>query len=115
MSCLEKVLVINGAGNTSKLVFGIQATNQTVSLFDFTGVTRYTLTFTVAGVVTVLDTAITAGIITSIGDGELEFDLGAAGIPIGSYVADLRIFNATYPTGFLLHEGDGHSLMLDVL
>ena len=95
-------------------MFGIQATNQTVSLFDFTGVTRYTLTFTVGAVVTVLDTNITPGIITSIGDGELEFDLGAAGITPGTYVADLRIFNPTYPTGFLLHEGDGHSLVLDV-
>jgi len=115
MSCLERILVINGAGNTASLVFGMQSTGGAVQLFPFGDATRYTLTFTLAdGSEMVIDTDDDPDAITFLGDGEIEFDLGGLSIPAGLYIADLRVFTPTYPTGFLLHSGEAHTAELDV-
>jgi hypothetical protein len=116
MSCLRRVIVINGNGNTSSLVFGQRSAAGDITLFDFSTATRFTLTFDVDGTETVIDTddAATATAIRDGGDGEVIFDLGGASIPVGKYEASLVVYNPTYTSGFLLHEGEASTLELDV-
>ncbi len=114
MSCLERILVINGVGNTARLIFGVQTTGGAVSLFDFSDATRYVLTIDVNGTPMVIDTDDEPDAIASIGSGELEFDLGALAIPAGIYIGDLVVYTPAYPTGYLLHQGEGHTMTLDV-
>lgn len=114
MSCLEKILVLNGDANTAGLIFGYTATNGTVGLWDFGDATRFTLTIDIDGTPMVIDTDDDPGVIADAGNGELTFDLGALSIPAGKYIGDLRVFNPEYTTGYLLHSGDGHTMQLDV-
>jgi hypothetical protein len=117
MSCLQTIRVFNGRENTAAQVFGLVAADGTASLFDFSTATRFTLTFTVDGVVRVIDTAVLAEATTMVegpGAGEITFDLGDEAIPAGVYIADLVFYSPTYPTGYMLDAEDGHTLQLDV-
>lgn len=115
MSCLQTVRIFNGRSNTASLVFGIVGVDGAAELFDFNAATRFTLTFTVAGVVTVIDTDDDPGAITpGAGDGELVFDLVSFGIATGTYTADLVVYSAGYPLGYVMDADDGHTLILDI-
>lgn len=115
MSCLQTIRVFNGHSNIGGLVFGVVGTDGTAELFDFAAATRFTLTFFVGDVETVIDTDDDAGVIAAgAGGGELEFDLGALGVPAGTYVADMVVYSPAYPSGYVMDADDGHTLILDV-
>lgn len=116
MSCLQTIRVYNGRDNTDALVFGM-VEGSTSELYDFVSVTRMTLEFEVAGVATVIDSADDPDAINwSAGSGEVEFDLGDQAIPTGTYTAQLVVYSATYPSGYLMDvDGLGNSLVLKVV
>ena len=117
MSCLQTVRVITGRDNTAGLVFGMVITGGAAELYDFTSATRMTLTITVAGVVTVMDSDVDPLLIDwSAGSGEVSFALGHEGIPLGTYAAQLVVYSAMYPSGYLMDVGEsGYSFNLVVV
>lgn len=116
MTCLVTARVITDRDNTATLIFGTE-TAGVGALWDFTDATRMTLTITVAGVVTVMDSDVDPLLIDwSSGDGEVIFALGHEGIPVGSYPAQLVVYSTLYPSGYLMDVGEsGYSFNLVVI
>lgn len=117
MSCLQTIRVITDRDNTAGLVFGMVAAGGTAELYDFTAATRMTLTITVDGVATVMDSDVDPTLIDwSAGEGEVSFALGHEGIPVGTYQAQLVVYSALYPSGYLMDVGEsGYSFNLVVV
>jgi hypothetical protein len=116
MSCLPTVRVINGRNNTDGVVFGM-VEGAAAELYDFTSITRMTLTFDVDGTETVIDSALEPTAITwGTTNGEVTFDLGDQAIPAGTYITQLVVYAAAYPDGYLMDVGEsGYSFNLVVI
>ncbi|MAC32218.1 MAG: hypothetical protein CME38_01270 [Haliea sp.] len=114
MTCLQTIRVFNGHANTEGLVFGAVAADGSAELFNFGAATRLVLTVHAGDTAHVIDTLTSPNAIQVTGDGELTFDLGDAGLPPGKHLADLVVYAAAYPDGYVMDAVGGHTMQVDV-
>lgn len=119
MACNKTTLtVMSGFNNPATMVFGFKQAG-VVSTYDFTATTRIVLKLYDSNDVlqATIDSDVSPTAITwSGGEGEVVFDLGGEGIAVGSYQAQMIVYDPAKPLGQLfVDEGEIYSFNVTVV
>lgn len=121
MGCaLPEITVFNGLSNTESIVLGRITLGQ-VSTADLTAATRITLRLYdgLAALQSTVDSAVNPTAITWATDpagGQVDFALGALGLPLGSWRGKVTVYSPAMPNGeiFALPGSGDYTLMVRV-